>query len=224
MNIRKDPLKNDYYYHIFSRSIAKFVVFNDADDYSRFVEILNLYHFVEFDYKYSQYNNLSESTKSQKLKKLTKSNLFWVEIVAFCVMPTHIHLILKQKIDGGISKYIGKVLNSYTRYFNLRHQRKGPLWEARFKSVLVDSDEQILHLTRYIHLNPTSAGLVKNTSDWHFSSYHEYIQTNRKDHICIFKEVIDYSPEQYRKFVLDRKSYQREISLIKNSLIDDYTG
>ncbi len=76
-------------------------------------------------------------------------------------MPTHIHLILKQLKEDGISAYMSKILNSYTCYFNRRTKRKGPLWESRFKRVEVTSDEQLLHLTRYIHLNPVTAHIVE---------------------------------------------------------------
>ena len=142
-------------------------------------------------------------------------------------MPTHVHFILKQNSDHGISVYMNKLLNSYTRYFNTLHGRKGPLWEARFKSVLVSDDEQLLHLTRYIHLNPTSADLVKNSEDWSFSSYGEFINKDLykiKDRLCDFNDLIDMNSKQYEKFVNDQKSYQRKLSLIKNILIDNYAG
>jgi len=121
---------------------------------------------------------------------------------------------------------MAKVLNGYSRYFNIKYQRIGPLWESRFKSVLVAADEQLLHLTRYIHLNPTSAGLVKNPEDWEYSSYNQYInpQEKKSERFCEYSELFDLSPKQYRDFVDDRKSYQKEISIIKKALIDDYLG
>ena len=95
----------------------------------------------------------------------------------------------------------------------------------RFKSVLVSKDEQLLHLTRYIHLNPTSAGLVKYPEKWSFSSYNEYINnTETQGKICKFDNLFSISPKEYKKFVSDRKLYQKEISRIKKLLIEDYTG
>lgn len=223
MSIRKVPLKNEIFYHIFSRSIAKFEIFNDTDDYLRFFEILDLYRFLEFKYKYSQFNALSEKEKDNVLSNLSQEKVL-IDIVAYCIMPTHFHLILKQIVDNGISKYIGKALNSYTRYFNLRHHRTGPLWEGKFKNVLIEDDDQILHLTRYIHLNPTSAGLVKKPNDWAFSSYQEFINPNLNGKICNHKEIINLSPKQYQKFTLDRQSYQKDLSAIKDIIIDNYTG
>lgn len=222
--IRKEVLANESYYHIYSRSIAKYIVFNNDEEFSRILEILNLYRYANFNYKYSKYKNLDPATQKEVEKNLLKDSDFLVEIVAYCIMPTHFHLILKQSSSCGISKYIAKVLNSYSKYFNTKHQRTGPLWASRFKSVLVDKDEQLLHLTRYIHLNPASAGLVKNPRDWLYSSYLEYIDKEYQNRICSFSALFDLSEKEYEKFVLDRKSYQQQLSQIKSLIVDDYTG
>lgn len=223
MTYRKDPLITGQYYHIFSRSIAKYIVFNDQDDYGRFNELINLYRFIDFNYKYSNFSDLKIEMQENIINGLNKNNVL-VEIVAYCIMPTHIHLLLKQIVDNGISKYIAKILNSYTRYFNLKHHRKGPLWEGHFNNVLVDSDEQLLHLTRYIHLNPSSANLVEKPEDWAFSSYMEYIKSDVFKGVCNFDNLFNLDPTQYRKFVNDQKSYQRGLSIIKSISIDNYNG
>jgi len=227
MGTRKSPLANGLFYHVFSRSIAKFIVFNNENEYSRLLKLLGLYRYANFNHKYSGFIKLGARMQQEIVNKMQKENHVLLEVVAFCIMPTHIHLLLKQATDNGISKYINRTLNSYTRCFNKKHRRAGPLWESRFKSIPVPDDEQLLHLTRYIHLNPTSADLVKRPEDWQFSSYGEYINhssTKNKKHLCDFRKVIDLTPKQYKKFVNDRKSYQRELSLIKSTLIDSYTG
>lgn len=222
---RKEKLENNFYYHIFSRSIAKFTIFNKPEDYSRVIEILDLYRYTNFAHKYSKYLQLDANTQSNILMELKKGNDLLAEIVAYCVMPTHIHLVLKQIKNNGISKYMAKVLNSYSKYFNIKHKRCGPLWAGRFKSVLVEGDDQLLHLTRYIHLNPSSADLVKNPLEWPYSSFEEYVDADFSDsRLCSFDDLIDTTGKDYKKFVLDRKDYQRQISLVKNVLIDDYTG
>ncbi|OGD65470.1 hypothetical protein A3F08_00270 [Candidatus Berkelbacteria bacterium RIFCSPHIGHO2_12_FULL_36_9] len=166
----------------------------------------------------STFNKLS--TKEQLLiqKKLNETNNI-VEIISYCVMPTHLHLVLKQLIDGGISEYMKRVCDSYSKYFNLKYKRKGPLWEGRFKSVLVDDDKQLLHLTRYVHLNPISAGLVDDPMDWMASSYKEYINASRTE-ICNFNDLINISPNRYRRFVNERISYQRVIAHIKHIILE----
>lgn len=224
MELRKEPLVNGCYYHVFSRSIAKYEIFNDAEEYFRMLDILRLYRFTDFKYRYAKFKELEVQTQNAIIYDLENNSSVMVEIVAYCLMPTHIHLLLKQIINHGISKYLGKILNSYSRFFNERHKRTGPLWTGRFKSVLVKTDEQLLHLMRYLHLNPTSAGLVDNPQEWSFSSYRESIDPNNKEGFCSFGDLFDLSPAQYEKFVLNQKAYQRELALIKNLLIDDYTG
>lgn len=220
---RLHPLVNGQVYHVISRSIAGYKIFNIDKDYLRFEEMLNYYK-TKSSYKYSLFKRLSLSLQSKTmLSILSNPNNQYVQIIAYCLMPTHIHLILKQLKDNGVSVFMSNILNSYARYFNVSHGRKGPLWEGRFKSILVSTDEQLLHLTRYVHLNPSSAGIVTNPEDWDFSSYKEFInKTKRK--ICNYKKILDINTKDYQKFVEDRKAYQQEISKIKSILIDDYTG
>ena len=225
MQVRKDPLVAGHYYHVFSRSIAGYVVFNNVEEFSRFLEILKLYRHDDFGYRFSKFKELDIQSQQFIIQELKENKSVLAEIVAYCIMPTHTHFILKQTKDQGISKYISKILNSYTRYFNTKHKRGGPLWSGRFKSVLVSSDEQLLHLTRYLHLNPTSAGLVDEPDDWEFSSLGEYIGSPKDtDRICSTRNLFETTPAEYRKFVLDRKSYQRDLSKIKKLLLDSYTG
>jgi len=221
-SIRKEPLANDCYYHIFTRSISKYIVFNGLEEYWRIIKLLQLYRHVNFDHKYSYFSSLTPESQEVLIASIELERNYLVEIVSYCVMPTHIHLLLKQTADSGISRFINRVLNGYSRYFNAKHHRIGPLWSGRFKSVRVSSDEQLLHLTRYIHLNPSSAGLVLNPEDWIFSSYHEYIGAEKT--FCDHDKLIDLPPDEYKKFVMDRKSYQKNLSMIKALLIDEYTG
>lgn len=223
MQIRKDSLVNEHYYHIFSRSIAKYNIFNESQDFTRFLELLRLYQYIDFKHKYSKFNILTNEQKFLLEISLKRFSGVYVEIVAYCVMPSHFHLILKQVSDNGISKFMGKVLNSYSKYFNIKHRRSGPLWSGRFKNVLVESDEQLLHLTRYLHLNSTSAGLVTSPFDWPWSSLAEYVGKSQSG-ICRFNTIVDIPPKEYKKFVLDHKGYQRDISIIKSHLIDNYSG
>lgn len=224
--MRKIPLVNDNYYHIFNRSIAKYVIFNDSDDYYRIINLFDLYRFSDFTYKYSKFRKLSAAHQKSIIDGL-KGSTQLVDMITFCIMPTHIHLILKQNVDKGITRYMARVLDGYTRYFNTIHKRKGPLWEGHFEGILVDTDEQLLHLSRYVHLNPTSAGLVKKPHEWPFSSYGEYISKSKDKNryrLCQYENLIGLNPKEYRKFVQDRVSYQQELSKIKRILLDNYSG
>lgn len=223
MSIRRDILTNDECYHIFSRSIAGFKIFNNIFEYSRIIDQIDLLRYQNFNYKYSQFIDLGLNMQLDIKKDLQEENDIFVRVIAFCIMPTHFHLILQQKTDKGIANFIGRVLNSYSKFFNTEHKRSGPLWSSRFKSVHIKGDEQLLHLTRYIHLNPSSAGLIENPEDWKYSSYQQYLGKENCSH-CDYGGILEIKPKQYKKFVDDRKSYQKDLSIIKGLLIEDYTG
>lgn len=219
--MRKVALAENEYYHIFNRSIAGFKIFNTDYDFRRFVELLLFYNIPDIGMSYSFFNRLNQTAKNAMLGAKGDS---YVDIICYCIMPTHFHLVLKQLVENGITKYMSLLENSYSRYFNISHKRKGPLWESRFKNVRISTDEQLLHLTRYVHLNPTSAALVDDPLKWDYSSYQEFVSDKSKLKICNYNGIISLDHKEYRKFVNDRKDYQRDLSLIKSYLIDSYTG
>lgn len=136
-------------------------------------------------------------------------------------MPNHFHLLLKQTSDGGISEFVGKLINSYTKFYNLKYNRVGPLFQGQFKAVLIESDEQLIHVSRYIHLNPITSFLVKDLSDYEWSSYNEY--TNNHKGICKKDEILGFFKDEasYQKFCLDQISYAQNLERIKHQLIDE---
>jgi len=219
--IRKDFLINEEIYHIFSRSIADFRILNNGGEFERMKQLMRYYQ-IENEMRFSFFIEL-EMVKSEGfnnvISSISKDKNKLVQIIAYCLMPTHIHLILKQLQENGISNYMRKILESYSTYFNTKHQRRGPLWESRFKNVLVNNDEQLLHLTRYIHLNPVTASLTDNPKDWLFSSYKEYL-TEDENPICQFNDILEIKPRIYLKFVNDQISYQKELAKIKRLVIE----
>lgn len=212
---RKEVLEIGYIYHIFNKSIAEYKIFNNHEEFSRMIELIRYYQTNNLKPRYSKFIELQKPP----LMAVANSDKL-VDIIAYCLMPTHIHLILKQLKKDGISIFVGNILNSYTRYFNTKHKRKGPLWESKFKGVLIDKDEQLFHLTRYIHLNPVTAYLIDKPEDWQFSSYKEYLG-EAKDRICKYDDILDIKRDDYREFVEDRIFYQRELAGIKDFLIDN---
>ncbi len=213
MSFQKIPLVNNEVYHIFNKSIAGFKIFNNDMDYERMMESIRFYIAETTPCKFSTYKILKNVEIDDSKRK--------VDILAYCLMPTHIHLILKQNQGGGIKKLMSLISNSYSRYFNTRHGRKGPLWEGRFKRVLIKNDEQLLHLTRYVHLNPVTARLVADPGDWKYSSYHEYMETVPPDkRLCNFHDLLKIDRASYKKFVLDQIDYQRQLAIIKKVALD----
>jgi len=216
--IEKHCLANDAVYHIVSRSIAHYVIFNTDKDYLRMVRLLHFYQVRNPVTKFSMFFRLKGAQAfgfDQYLNMVNQDQEKMIEIIAYCLMPNHIHLVLKQLKNKGVSTFISNILNSYTRYFNILHKRKGPLWESRFKHILVEKDEQLQHLSRYIHLNPTSAKLVKNPEQWKYSSYLEYLKPNQDVRLTHYEDLLEINPKSYKNFVNDRKDYQRRLSEIK---------
>lgn len=219
--MRKDLLVEGQVYHVFTRSIAEYTIFNNEHEYSRMLGVIRYYQYENPELRFSEFIRLEKTAQHNRKRYLFEKDKH-VEILAYCLMPTHVHLILKQLKQNGISIFMNKVLNSYTRYFNTKHKRKGPLWETRFKNVLVEADEYLVHLTRYIHLNPVTALLIAQPEDWKFSSYKEYLQqVGEEDRVCKYNDVIDLAPQSYRSFVEDRISYQQELAKIKAFLLDE---
>ena len=165
--MRKDRLAIGETYHIYNKSIAGYTIYNNEEEFLRMLSAIRYYRREKTEISFSRFlrDNETEKEHSENYSILQdKRNL--IEIISYCLMPTHLHLILKQLADNGISIFMSTVENSYTRYFNLKHKRKGPLWETRFRSILIKTDEQLLHLTRYIHLNPVTAHLVNEPEKW----------------------------------------------------------
>lgn len=203
-------------FHICNKSIAGYGIFKDPDNIQRFIDTI--------DY----YNNISPQASFSKLLRsgrYNSNNLLYpkassqVKILCYCIMPDHYHLLLKVLTASSISKYISDIENSYTRFFNIRWVRKGPLWQSRFRAVRIESEEQLLHTTRYIHLNPTTANLVRRPEDWLWSSYKEYISNDK-----ILKEIVTEisikNPARYKKFVENRIDYQKKLKLIKKLMLE----
>jgi putative transposase len=217
--MRKYPLVEGKVYHTFTKSIAGFEIFRNESDYKRMSSMLNYYKVENPPVKYSVFSDIKNKNDFYQRHSLSQGNL--VEIIAYCFMPTHVHLVLRQLKKDGISIFMSRVLNSYTRYFNLKNKRKGPLWESRFKNVEVGTDEELLHLTRYIHLNPVTANLVEDPHDWSFSSYKEYLgEKQLKESICNYSRLLDVVPENYKEFVSSRKEYQRELAGLKELFLE----
>ncbi len=169
MPLRKTELVTGEFYHVFSRSIAGFEIFRLFNDYNRFLLSMLYYNTTESNIKLCRYLSETDDPLKDLLDNQTPENRL-VEICAYCIMPTHVHFLLKQLVKNGITRFMYHILKTYTHYYNKKINRKGPLWEGRFKNILVDAEEYLLHLTRYIHLNPTRSNHAARPEDWKYSS------------------------------------------------------
>lgn len=135
-------------------------------------------------------------------------------------MPNHFHFLVKQLKENGIRIFISQLSNSYTKYFNTKYKHIGALLQGVFKSVLVETDEQFVHVSRYIHLNPIVAGITNDLNNYAWSSYNEYIKET--GNICNKTEILKFFPKEneYKNFIDDRIAYGQSLELIKHQAID----
>jgi len=149
---RKVPFIVGEMYHAYTRGVEKRIVFESNKDYQRIQLLLYLCNSKES----VNMRNLLKRYKGEPFVKMFKEEReeTLVEIIAYALMPNHIHLLLKEKVDGGISCFMLKLMTAYSMYFNTKHERSGPLFTRPFRSKHVDSDEYLRWLFSYILLNP----------------------------------------------------------------------
>ena len=222
MSGRMLVLSNGEYYHIFNRGIARQPTFFTKRDYERFLLTLSYYRFGDIPGKLSKFLSLSQDIRKDITNSLDKSQKKLVEIVCYALMPNHFHVLLKQLDDGGITKFMSKVTNSYTRYVNTKRDRVGDLFQGVFKAVRVETNEQLIHLTRYIHLNPVVSRIVveEKLSAYPWSSFSDYIQGSRS---FLVKDIVAgqfKNGKAYETFVLDQIDYAKRLEEIKHLVLE----
>ncbi|MFH1353951.1 MAG: transposase [bacterium] len=203
-------------YHVCARSVGQRKIFIDDEDRERFLALIIHCLPRGITQSYSTAKRLKQ--EQQKTDVSTGP----VDLLCYCLMTNHVHLLLKENYDCGTSAYLQRLLNSYARYFNIRHKRTGPLFAGPFRAVAVDGDEQLLHVSRYIHLNPYVVGMTKDPFIYEWSSLSEYIGWKSKYHRChtgLIRSMMP--PGEYRAFVSDHADYARELAEIKHLLLED---
>lgn len=156
-NSIKTYVQNSFY-HIYNRGVEKRNIFQDSQDFSVFCSYLKNYLLPknEIELKSIISSTDNPSKEKQKAIKLLQLKNFSekVELHAFALLPNHFHLLIRQEAENDIDSFMNAVGTRYASYFNRRNKRVGPLYQGVYKAVLVKTDEQLLHLSRYIHLNP----------------------------------------------------------------------
>ena len=146
--MNREPFATDQYYHVYNRGTDKRRIFDDGADYHRFIFAMK-----EFNTKFPVVlKTLKNHPNASKVQPWNDKSL--IEILGWTLMPNHYHLLIKQLEDGGASKFLQKLVTGYSMYFNKRYERSGVLFQGRTKSVIVETDAQLLQVSRYIHLNP----------------------------------------------------------------------
>lgn len=136
---------NGEFFHVYNRGVDKRTVFQNIADYRRFLRSL-----VEFN----DLNHVFSSSQISRPEIRCVKPIPLVRIVSYCLMPNHYHFVLEQLEDDGIPGFMHRIGTGYTNYFNKRNERTGSLFQGRYKAIHINSDRYLLHITRYIHLNP----------------------------------------------------------------------
>ncbi|HBC45051.1 MAG: hypothetical protein UX01_C0007G0018 [Candidatus Collierbacteria bacterium GW2011_GWB2_45_17] len=161
------------YYHIYNRGVNKQTIFEDEKDYKTFLS------FLEF-YLTPTVNLQGESLKEEISPSRILKNYFGeITLLAYCLMPNHFHLFVRQETERGIDNFMRSLATKYVRYFNTRYDRIGPLFQGPYKAVRVENEYQFIYLSKYIHRNPMDLFTFKESprrlSEYKFSSYGNYL-------------------------------------------------
>lgn len=147
--IRKEKLYNGGVYHIYNKSIAGYKIFNYDFEFNQMLLAMKYYQITERPCKLSnleRFKEIKELTVDVYIDNLINSSDRLVNILSYCIMPTHYHLIVEQLTDNGISEFMRNIQNSYTSFFNNTHKRRGPLWQGPFKNKEILSDDLLSHI------------------------------------------------------------------------------
>jgi putative transposase len=239
MPSKRPQFINGEYYHIFNRGVEKRDIFLETADYFRFIFCL----YELNDRKLIKMRDQIEERRSKKYTGATRVfRELLVEVVVFCLMPNHYHLIVRQLVDGGVSLFMKKLADSYVGYFNLKYNRRGmgSLFQGRFKAVHIKNDEQIAHLIRYIFTNPIELlernwkeegvknpqKVIKFLESYKWSNYLDCIGIPNFPSVTERRFITEFfgDPDKIKKFVEDwilRKSeIRRNFKRIKNIILE----
>ena len=219
---RNIVVANGEIYHVLNRGVGSQEIFRNPTDYIRFTSLLDYYQLENPSLSYSQYLELSSDSKLAYMETYS-TNRKIIEVYAYCLMNNHFHLLLRQVNNNGIYDYFRKVQNAYVKYFNLKYNRNGTLFQSRFQAKWIESEEIFLHVSRYIHLNPCTAYIVRinNLVNYRWSSYSKYAVSKDTSFVNTKKLTgILGGKLQYQEFVQNQSDYQRKLAKIKHLVLE----
>ena len=181
--MRKTRFAPGEYYHLCGRGNQKQKLFLDMRDYIRFlflilyfqssVTVNNPGYIVSYFIKHKKFK-ISDKIKREIIKNRN------VELISFALMPNHFHIIVRELHEGGISKYMQKVLMAYAKYFNAKYKKSGHVFQGPFQAVHTEDNEQLLYTSAYVHRNPTELPEWKGRENiYPWSSFRDYLEKNR---------------------------------------------
>lgn len=225
---RNISLAPDEFYHLYNRGTEKRNIFSIEADRERFIALLYLCNTIEPVH----IDDIKKSRGSTSLELLLESERAetLVDICTYCLMPNHFHLLVREKEDGGISRFMQKLLTGYTMYFNKRHDRSGALFQGKYKVTHADEDRYLKYLVSYIHLNPVKLidplwkengirdrkSAEKYLREYRYSSYPDYLEIPRIESKIINRTALpEYfcDTRDFENDITDWLEYQKDTEL-----------
>jgi putative transposase len=225
-NLIKISVDNAYY-HIYNRGVEKRTIFEDEQDYKVFINYLSEYLSPKPDPVNLRRGFTLKGSSFQGIPHQPKNYSRTIDLIAYCLMPNHFHLLIKQIKGPAMEGFMRSLATRYSVYFNKKYTRVGHLFQGIYKAAVIESDQYLLYLSKYIHRNPNELG-AKLTSA--YSSYSKYLglrQTSwikpgeilsffNNAKIGLYKKV-----NSYRKFVEETDENLSNINVIPESILLD---
>jgi putative transposase len=207
----------DSMYHVYNRGVDKRIIFTDERDYSVFLSFLKFA--LLSDEQLTEQNVINDGLLTEANRfNIRREGLYGaVELVSYCLMPNHFHLLLYQHDVDGITRLMRSVATGYVMYFNKRHKRVGGLFQDVYKASRINTQGYWDHISRYIHLNPIDIG--EDYESYTYSSYRNYVGNAEAD--WLKPELVMHgfsSVKEYEKFVKDYIPYRKELKDIASML------
>lgn len=191
----------DSFYHVYARGVSQQAIFLDDKDHKVFLTMFK--------------RHLSNEPAKDKTGRIYHHFKGEVDLLAFCLMPNHFHLMFYQYQEGSIARLMQGVMSGYSRYFNKKYQRSGPLFESRYKAAHISNELHLMHISRYIHLNP------KQWRTWQWSSlpyYRDELHAEWVDPTMVLEMFS--SQAAYIDYVADYEESKETLDSIKHELAD----
>ena len=207
MSTKRDVLATGEIYHIFNRSVGNETIFSSLRHLTQIINSVDFYRYQQ-SMRYSKFKQMTIKLRDSYLSGV-KDHSPLVEIYAQ---------------DDGIKIFASNIQNSFAKYFNIKHDRNGSLFQNPFKSRWIGTDEDFMHVSRYIHLNPVTAYMIEigDLEKYPFTSYMQYVDNKRQDFINtkFLLSLFGGSKKRYEEFINDRVEYQRELAKIKSLVLE----
>ena len=222
MSIKRDVLATGEIYHIFNKSVGNETIFSSLRHLTQIINSGDFYRYQQ-SMRYSKFKQMTIELRDSYLSGV-KDHPPLVEIYSFAFMPNHYHLLVKQLQDDGIKIFASNIQNSFAKYFNTKNDRNGSLFQSPFKSRWIGTDEDFMHVSRYIHLNPVTAYMIGigDLEKYPFTSYMRYVKNTDQNFINtkFLLSLFGGSKKRYREFINDGVDYQRELARIKSLVLE----